>query len=158
MGGRQGVKRAGQRTGSSVRVNPERAAALRRRQRQLALTWFFIGAALVVAIVLLSSVLPKPDAYERFAKCLAREGAVVYCDDVTSDCQAQKRVFGAAFTSVVYENCDYTTICQELKIAVKPSWILADGERIEGVQDVAALAAATGCEAPKGEPRMPADV
>jgi len=154
MGGRQSVK------GSSkgVRVNPERVAAERRRPRQLALTWFVSGAALVVAIVLVYSVLPKANPYEKFAKCVTSKGAVLYCDDITSDCQAQKRVFGAAFTGITYENCDYSSICQDVNIKVKPSWILADGERIEGIQDAAALATATGCTAPQGEPRMPAEV
>ncbi len=129
-------------------VSPERLAARQRRRRKVLLTWSIIAAALVMAVLIVWSLLPKPSPYVAFAKCLTAQGAVMYGTDWCTHCQAQKRLFGDAFADVAFENCDYAAACQEHNITGYPTWIMPDGERLEGTQPLQLLADKTGCVLP----------
>jgi len=126
-------------------VNAERLTAHRKRRQKLVITWTIIVLALALAAVLAYSVWPRPLPYAGFAACLTQKGAVMYGTDWCSHCQAQKQMFGTAFKSVTFVNCDYTRACQDKNISGYPTWILADGTRLEGDQPLGLLGEKTGC-------------
>ncbi len=130
------------------RISQERAEALRKRRQKVLITWGFVGAALILLAILLLELLPKPSPYAAFATCLTKNGAVMYGTDWCSHCQAQKRMFGTAFKEMVFVNCDYSKACEAKNVTGYPTWILADGTRLEGEQPLGLLAEKTGCALP----------
>jgi hypothetical protein len=147
MGGKRHKERP--QASAQAHVNPERLDAGRKRRQRLLLTWsFVIVAALLVGLVAYSLV-PKPSPYVGFAQCLAQKGAVMYGTDWCGHCQDQKRMFGTAFKGVVFVNCDYSRACLDNNVTGYPTWILADGTRLEGEQPLGLLAEKTGCTLPR---------
>jgi hypothetical protein len=142
---RRPAKKAKAERKETPRINEERVLAKARRRRKLQLTWSFIILAVLMVSFLVYGLLPKPSPYDDFARCLTEAGAKLYGTDWCGNCQEQKRMFGIAFKHIDYENCDYTRICQENGIEGYPTWELADGERLVGMQPLAVLAERTGC-------------
>lgn len=126
-------------------VNPERLAAAKRRRRKLLLTWAIVLSALVLVGLIVYQLLPKEPAGDSFARCLTEKGAVMYGTDLCSHCQDQKRLFGSTFAAVTFVNCDYSAACKEKNVSRIPTWIFADGTRLEGKQPLERLAEMTGC-------------
>lgn len=128
---------------SATHLNKERAAFLRRRRQIVRLTWLFVLLVLLIAASLLVALL-APDPVPRLARCLADRGATVYCSDLLDICQEQKRVFGFAFAEIPYVNCDFSDACASVGNETWPLWTIGD-RRLEGVQSLSQLAAASGC-------------
>ena len=92
---------------------------------------------------------------DRFAKCLADKDAVMYGVFWCDHCREQKTAFGDSFKYVKYVECVTTDAprvllpeCKAQGITHTPTWIFADGTKVEGAQSLATLAEKTGCKAP----------
>ncbi len=96
----------------------------------------------------------QPGEYDAFAQCIAEQEAVFYGAFWCPHCQEQKAMFGRSERLLPYEECStpngnaQVAVCNEAGIASYPTWIFADGERLEGVQTFETLAEKTGCELP----------
>src|SRR3989344_4137467 len=85
-------------------------------------------------------------ALEEFARCLSDKRAVMYGADWCPHCQNQKNMFGVTFRKITYVECpDDPKKCLEAGIQGYPTWIFADGSRIEGEASLDKLAGASGC-------------
>jgi len=93
-------------------------------------------------------------ALDTFAQCLGDAGATFYGAYWCPHCQEQKRMFENS-TKLPYVECStpdgnaQTAICIEKGIESYPTWILEDGTRLGGVQQLDTLAESTGCELPQ---------
>lgn len=146
MGGKRHKERP---RDAQAQVNPERLDAGKKRRQRLLITWGFVIVAAVLVGIVVYSLVPKPSPYVGFAQCLTQKGAVMYGTDWCPHCQDQKRMFGTAFADVVFVNCDYSRACLDNNVTGYPTWILADGTRLEGEQALGLLAAKTGCTLPQ---------
>lgn len=97
----------------------------------------------------------QPGKYDAFAQCLGEKGAVFYGAFWCSHCQEQKALFGRSADKLPYHECSapdgqsQLSSCDEVGIKTYPTWILAGGERLNGVQQFATLAEKTGCALPQ---------
>jgi thioredoxin-related protein len=83
-----------------------------------------------------------------FAICLNKSGLLMYGEDTCEYCRFQKKMFGSAFESINYVNCQFDQeICQGKGIVNFPTWE-KDGASKTGVMDFAQLAAWSGCPQP----------
>ena len=88
--------------------------------------------------------------YDDFAKCLTTKGVTMYGAVWCSHCKAQKEMFGTSFQYVKYVECtENTNLCLDKGVNAYPSWIFADGKKIEGEVSFDELSKVTGCELPK---------
>lgn len=86
---------------------------------------------------------------QAFAECLAQKGTMMYGAYWCPHCEAQKKLFGDAFKSVPYVECTQKADeCNAKGVTGYPTWIFADGSKVEGEQTFNALAQKTGCSAP----------
>lgn len=86
------------------------------------------------------------DAAAALSRCLAARGATMYGAAWCSHCQRQKQLFGPAFANVPYVECpEQPERCVALQVHGYPTWVFADGTRVEGVQTLPQLAQAAGC-------------
>lgn len=84
-----------------------------------------------------------------FARCLADKGLVMYGAYWCSHCQAQKKLFGDSFQYVRYVECTVDVkSCTDKGVNGYPTWISADGTRLEGEQTLQKLSEATSCGLP----------
>ncbi len=92
--------------------------------------------------------------YTQFAECLAEKGATFYGAFWCPHCQEQKALFGDAASKLPYVECStadksaQTQICIDKKITSYPTWILADGQILNGAISLAELSEKTTCELP----------
>ncbi len=90
-------------------------------------------------------------ALDTFAQCLGDAGAKFYGAYWCPHCQEQKRMFENS-KQLPYVECSTpdgngrTQICVEMEIESYPTWILEDGTRLGGVQQLDTLAENTGCQ------------
>jgi glutaredoxin len=133
---------------SKGQVNKERALSEKRRQERVLITWGIVILSLIILLFLLFTFWPKESEYTDFAKCLAKEGAIMYGTDWCTHCQMQKRLFGVAFKEVNFVNCDYSTSCDVAGIEGYPTWRFNDGSEIAGSAALEQLAEKTGCRLP----------
>lgn len=76
--------------------------------------------------------------YDSLAKCLTEKKIVMYGTSWCSHCQAQKKLFGSSWQYVSYVECslagsqEQAPVCKEAGIKGYPTWVLADGEKLEG--------------------------
>jgi len=116
--------------------------------------FIIVGVALVAVVLLLwkpweSNVSTSSPELVAFGQCLAAKGATMYGAYSCRYCQNEKKTLGDAFKEVTYVECTKeTALCTEKKITGYPTWILADGTRLEGEQGITGLARATGCAIP----------
>ncbi len=99
---------------------------------------------------------PTQEAVAALARCLTKQGFVMYGSVTCSACRAQRKAFGAAFAYIKEIECNphvpdtQVERCLEKKIKTTPTWIAEkDGEelrRLEGYRLLADLASAAGCE------------
>lgn len=86
------------------------------------------------------------------ATCLNESGAQFFGADWCPHCQAQKDMFGGAADLLPYVECaadgenSQTAYCTEMDIVAYPTWIFADGTRIEGVTQMDVLSEMAVCE------------
>lgn len=80
------------------------------------------------------------------AQCLTDKGVVMYGAEWCSHCKDQKALFGGAWSAVTYVECPQNTVlCTQKGVKGYPTWILANGQKLEGVQPLARLAQAADC-------------
>ncbi len=89
------------------------------------------------------------DPYGEFASCLTKEGLVMYGSDRCGYCNQQKNMFGDAFESIRYINCDFNQeMCRNRGVAGYPAWYLDNELYAPGLQAFTTLSEATGCPLP----------
>lgn len=112
-----------------------------------------IVALAVIAFKRYEARSQEPDERQTFAQCLTEKGAKFYGTYWCPHCTAQKKLFGKeAMKNVSYVECaiagnpqGQTQPCKDAKINSYPTWIFADGTRVQGVQSFDDLAKKTGC-------------
>jgi hypothetical protein len=91
---------------------------------------------------------------DTFAKCLTEKQAKMYGAFWCPHCEDQKEKFGSSFQYAPYVECGIkgsnaiAAVCTEAGIKRFPTWIFADGMRIEGSHELEFLGEKTGCPLP----------
>jgi hypothetical protein len=91
---------------------------------------------------------------DAFAKCLMAKQAKMYGAFWCPHCEDQKEKFGSSFEYAPYVECGIkasnaiAAVCTEAGIKRFPTWIFADGMRIEGAHELEFLGEKTGCSLP----------
>ena len=107
------------------------------------------GVIFLVGGILAAFVPPQNDPkIDAFAKCLGQDkGVTMYGASWCPHCQNEKRRFGSSFQYINYVECpNNTQLCTERGITGYPTWIFADGKRLEGEQGLQNLAKESGCK------------
>ena len=110
--------------------------------------------AMLLIICAASSAFSADKKLDSFAKCLTEKKAVMYGAATCSHCADQKELFGPSFQFVTYVECMVpqthaeTEQCKSLGIKHTPTWIFADGTRLEGTLALDKLSQQTGCKLP----------
>jgi len=92
--------------------------------------------------------------YNSFARCLSTKGAKMYGAFWCPHCADQKELFGSSFEYVDYVECGIkgsrgiAQACTDANIKHFPTWIFADGTRVEGEHQLEFLGQETGCPLP----------
>lgn len=85
-------------------------------------------------------------ALDGFARCLTKKGFTMYGAYWCPHCQNEKAAFGDSFRYVQYVECTKEPHrCVAAKISGYPTWITADGRRLEGEQGIEKLAEMSNC-------------
>lgn len=100
-----------------------------------------------------TSILPEDMALASFATCLADKGVSFYGAFWCPHCQNQKDEFRTAQKQLPYIECSTPegsslSVCTEKQIRSYPTWINAQGERLEGEQSLETLAEFSSCPVP----------
>jgi hypothetical protein len=89
---------------------------------------------------------------DAFAKCLTAKQAKMYGAYWCPHCEEQKEKFGSSFEYAPYIECGIKgqsqgiePVCTAAGIKRFPTWIFADGTRVEGEHELEFLGEATGC-------------
>jgi hypothetical protein len=91
---------------------------------------------------------------DAFAKCLTAKQAKMYGAFWCPHCEEQKEKFGSSFQYAPYIECGIKgskgiePVCTESGIKRFPTWIFADGTRVEGEHELEFLGEQTGCSLP----------
>jgi hypothetical protein len=95
---------------------------------------------------------PPVTGLDDFAKCLDTKGAVMYGAAWCSHCQNTKKMFGDSFKYIKYVECPVETkLCLEKQVGGYPTWIFADGTKLEGEQTLQKLSEVSSCPLTKSE-------
>jgi hypothetical protein len=98
----------------------------------------------------------KAGKLDRFAKCLTEKQLTMYGHYLCPHCAEQKEKFGEAFQYIHYVECGtfgqpmtvQNDTCKGMQIKRYPTWVFADGERVEAVETMEQLSQKTGCKLP----------
>jgi hypothetical protein len=91
---------------------------------------------------------------DAFAKCLTAKQAKMYGAFWCPHCEEQKEKFGSSFQYAPYVECGIKgskaiePVCTQAGIKRFPTWIFADGTRVEGEHELEFLGEQTGCSLP----------
>ena len=91
---------------------------------------------------------------DAFAKCLTAKQAKMYGAFWCPHCEEQKEMFGSSFQYAPYIECGIKgskgiePVCTQAGIKRFPTWIFADGTRVEGEHELDFLGQETGCSLP----------
>ena len=97
---------------------------------------------------------PRPRPLDAFAKCLTSKQVKMYGAFWCPHCAEQKEMFGLSFEFVPYVECGIKgsrtqqAVCTQAGVKNYPTWVFADGTRVEGTLPLDALAQKTGCPLP----------
>jgi hypothetical protein len=121
----------------------------------------FIGIVALVVLGVAAAAIVRggpasqgPGKYDQFAQCLKEKGAIFYGAYWCPHCQAQKKLFGSSAKFLPYEECSTADgqgqlqACTEKGVKTYPTWIFADGSRLQGEIPLETLAEKTLCELP----------
>jgi thiol-disulfide isomerase/thioredoxin len=115
----------------------------------LGVTIFIIGLGIFFVIRVGAPVLTGLDG---FAQCLTSKKAVLYGAYWCPHCQKLKSDFGQSFQYVTYVECTVDVKkCTDNNINGYPTWIFADGQRLEGEQSFQKLSEVSGCSLPQSK-------
>lgn len=122
---------------------------------------FYVGLIVVVIVGLIymrnHATREEPQvvtAYDSFAQCLTDKGAKFYGAYWCPHCQEQKKMLKNS-KKLPYIECSTADgkgqlqMCTDLGITGYPTWIFADGSRLDSEQKPEALSEKTGCELPQ---------
>jgi glutaredoxin len=109
----------------------------------------FVGIILIIAGIIAYVAQPKSAYSEQIltslAQAIASKGITMYGAEWCPHCQAQKALFGKAFSYVPYVECPKNEkICLDKGVRGYPTWITPDGTKYEGEQNLAKLAELSG--------------
>jgi hypothetical protein len=107
-------------------------------------------------------LLPDKDAgantgnLDHFAKCLTQKQLTMYGHYLCPHCAEQKEKFAESFQYIHYVECGVfgqpmtiqNQTCKDMQIKRYPTWVFADGERVEAVETMQQLSQKTGCKLP----------
>lgn len=83
---------------------------------------------------------------DSFAQCLTDKGYTMYGAYWCPHCQNEKKEFGDSFRLISYVECTKEPKkCVEAGIQGYPTWISADGKKLEGEQGIKRLSEISGC-------------
>ena len=89
---------------------------------------------------------PASASVTALAQCLATKKIAMYGAAWCTHCQDQKAAFGSAWQYVPYVECpDNTQVCLSKGVQGYPTWIKADGTKLEGFTELPKLAEWAGC-------------
>lgn len=114
----------------------------------------------IVAVVVLFVVFgiwnrTQPGEYDMLAQCIADSDATFYGAYWCPHCQEQKAMFGRSADLLPYKECstpngqDQIAECDEADVTGYPTWVFADGSRLEGTHPLETLAERTNCALPQ---------
>jgi len=89
-----------------------------------------------------------------FAQCLGQKQAKMYGAYWCPHCAEQKELFGDSFDLAPYVECGVKgsratqQVCLDAGIKRYPTWVFADGTRVEGKQELQFLSGKSGCPLP----------
>jgi hypothetical protein len=89
-----------------------------------------------------------------FAQCLSAKGAKMYGAYWCPHCADQKEMFGSSFEYAPYIECGVkgshapAQVCTDAEVKHYPTWVFADGSRVEGSHSLEFLSQETGCPLP----------
>jgi len=113
--------------------------------------------AVVVAVIAATVLLVRHRQTSRldaFSRCLGEKGAKMYGAFWCPHCQDQKELFGSSFQYAPYVECGIkgsratAQVCTDANIKHYPTWVFADGTRVEGAHPLDFLSQTTGCPLP----------
>lgn len=115
----------------------------------LLITIVIIVGGLITLLVVQGS---KPGEHDELAQCINDSGAKFYGAFWCPHCQATKALFGRSAKLLPYVECSDTNqkqlpICDAQNIEGYPTWIFADGSRLNGERSLQELAEKTNCTA-----------
>lgn len=124
-------------------------------------TKFILFIVLVVVLVggvgIYASANRTPGKYDEFAKCISNTGTKFYGTFWCPHCNNQKKMFGSSKKYLPYIECSSKNgksqlqVCKDAGIAGYPTWIFADGTKLEGEVPMETLAEKTQCTLPPEE-------
>jgi len=91
---------------------------------------------------------------DAFARCLTAKQAKMYGAYWCPHCEEQKEKFGSSFEYAPYVECGIkgsnaiAAVCTEAGIKRFPTWVFAEGTRVEGAHELEFLGEQTGCSLP----------
>ena len=118
--------------------------------------YIIVAVVIVVVFVAIYSFLRhrQTSRLNAFAKCLTAKQAKMYGAFWCPHCEDQKEKFGSSFQYAPYIECGIkgskaiATVCTDAGIKRYPTWVFADGTRVEGEHELQFLADQTGCSLP----------
>lgn len=117
--------------------------------------YWMLAGVLVLALVgwkVYATMTAEPGQYDVLAKCIKGSGAKFYGADWCPHCQSQKELFGKSKKYLPYVECSVpgsqavSYVCKNAKVEAFPTWIFADGTKVEGTQTLEELASKTACQ------------
>lgn len=124
-------------------------------KRGVMIFWIILGVLIVGGFGASAYMKTLPGKYDSLAQCLGEKGAKFYGAFWCPHCQAQKKMFGNSEKLLPYVECSLpdgktqTQECIDKQVQQYPTWEFADGSRLTGEQQPAALAEKTGCALPQ---------
>lgn len=121
------------------------------RRIRIAIFVMFAICAALGAFVYWQGLPPPAHLYDALAKCIAQSTTTFYGAYWCPHCADQKTKFGTGAQYLPYVECAIvgtstrTQVCIDHDITQYPTWVLADGSRMVGVQTPQTLATKTGC-------------
>ena len=97
-----------------------------------------------------------PGQYDTLAQCLTEKGVKFFGAFWCPHCQNQKKTFGNSAKLLPYVECStpdgqgQLQVCKDAGVSSYPTWIFADGTKLNGEQEPGALAMKAGCALPDG--------
>ncbi|MFA6338770.1 MAG: protein disulfide isomerase family protein [Candidatus Paceibacterota bacterium] len=83
---------------------------------------------------------------DEFAKCLTQKGIIMYGTFWCPHCQNQKTKFEDSFKYITYIECTINfKICTNAGVNGLPTWILSNGQKLEGEQTLEKLSEQSNC-------------
>jgi hypothetical protein len=120
------------------------------------LRYIIIAIVIVVAFAAAYYLIwhKRTSRLDAFAKCLTAKQAKMYGAFWCPHCDEQKEKFGSSFQYAPYIECGIkgsqgiASVCTQAGIKRFPTWIFADGTRVEGEHELEFLGEETGCSLP----------